>query len=57
MKKIILTLCVVLLSMATGHMAQAQDAGELVTIVKINKTDGRVVRYGLPVGSGSDLRR
>lgn len=48
MKKIILTLCVVLLSMATGHMAQAQDAGELVTIVKINKTDGRVVRYGLP---------
>lgn len=48
MKKIILTLCVVLLSMAAGHMAQAQDSGELVTIVKINKTDGRVVRYGLP---------
>lgn len=48
MKKIILTLCVALLSIAAGHKTQAQDAGELVTIVKINKTDGRIVRYGLP---------
>ncbi len=48
MKKIILTLCVALLSIAAGHKTQAQDAGELVTIVKINRTDGRIVRYGLP---------
>ena len=48
MKRIILILCAVLGVMVSGRIAVAQEADELITVVKINKTDGSVLRYGLP---------